>query len=236
METKNLPTLKEVYNGDIEKIRKNNDLNILLNAKPKEDWVKDHPFAKVEDEINGVKVQRPVKFITIERVEYLLTAIFGRWRTEIREVKLIANSIQVTVRLYYWNIAYNDWDFQDGVGAVPIQIDSKKGQGAIDFQNMKSNAIQLGAPAAESFAIKDAAHKIGKIFGKELNRRDDIDYQSNLSRKFETKRDIQRKISELLEKKDEQTRDEIFAEMMEAESSGKDDYEFYVNILNKIEK
>jgi len=32
------------------------------------------------------------------------------------------------------------------------------------------------APAAESYAVKDAAEKIGKIFGKDLNRADQIVY------------------------------------------------------------
>jgi hypothetical protein len=34
------------------------------------------------------------------------------------------------------------------------------------------------APAAESYAVKDAAEKIGKIFGKDLNRKDEIIYDS----------------------------------------------------------
>ena len=41
---------------------------------------------------------------------------------------------------------------------------------------MSSGAIQMWAPSAESFAIKDAAEKLGKIFGKDLNRKDDIAY------------------------------------------------------------
>jgi hypothetical protein len=32
------------------------------------------------------------------------------------------------------------------------------------------------APAAESFAVKDAAEKIGKLFGRDLNRADQILY------------------------------------------------------------
>ena len=36
------------------------------------------------------------------------------------------------------------------------------------------------APAAESYAIKDAAEKLGKIFGKDLNRKDVIGYESLL--------------------------------------------------------
>ena len=36
----------------------------------------------------------------------------------------------------------------------------------------------MAAPSAESFAIKDAAEKLGKIFGKDLNRKDAMAYDS----------------------------------------------------------
>jgi len=45
---------------------------------------------------------------------------------------------------------------------------------ASDMTKIKSNAVQIGLPAAESYAIKDAAEKIGPLFGKDLNRRDAI--------------------------------------------------------------
>ena len=41
----------------------------------------------------------------------------------------------------------------------------------------------MGAPAAESYAVKDAAEKIGKLFGKDLNRKDNINYD-NLKDKY----------------------------------------------------
>ena len=37
-------------------------------------------------------------------------------------------------------------------------------------------------PAAESYALKDAAEKIGTIFGGDLNRKDEINFQSPYSR------------------------------------------------------
>lgn len=36
----------------------------------------------------------------------------------------------------------------------------------------------IGTPAAESYAIKDAAEKIGKLFGKDMNRADQINYDN----------------------------------------------------------
>ena len=66
--------------------------------------------------------------------------------------------------------------WQDGVGAAPLQTD--KGAGAIDFNKIKNDAVMKAAPAAESYAVKDATEKIGKLFGKDLNRADKILYDS----------------------------------------------------------
>lgn len=158
-----LPKLADLL-SDIELKADQNDLNILLNAPPRDTWIKQHPFAK------------GVKYLPIERVEYLLTRIFIRWHVEIKSVQILANSIVTTVRLYYLDRLSNQMLWQDGVGAAPLQINS--GKGAIDFNEIKSNAVMLAAPASETYAIKDAAEKIGKIFGKDLNRHDQIMYDS----------------------------------------------------------
>jgi hypothetical protein len=156
-----MPSLDELY-GDKELVQKNNTLNIILNAPPKKEWVKEHPFVK------------NLKYLPIERVEYLLTMIFSKWRVEIKEVKILANSVVVTVRVHVLDPVTGEWDFQDGVGAMPIQV--AKGSGAIEFDKMNSSAVQIGSPAAESFAIKDACEKFGRIFGKDLNRKDNVNY------------------------------------------------------------
>jgi hypothetical protein len=165
-----MPSLQELYDDKIE-IVKQNKLNIILNAEPKIDWIKSHPF------VSGLK------YLPIERVEYLLTMIFSRWNVEIKSVQHVANSVVVTVRLFVQNPITGEMDFQDGVGAAPMQVD--KGAGAIDFNKIKSSAIQISAPAAESYAIKDAAEKLGRIFGKDLNRKDTIAYADRLHASIE---------------------------------------------------
>ncbi|MCK5612897.1 hypothetical protein KAR91_64080, partial [Candidatus Pacearchaeota archaeon] len=60
--------------------------------------------------------------------------------------------------------------------AAPIQTD--KDAAATDFSKVKTDAVMKAAPAAESYAIKDAAEKIGKLFGKDLNRADGIAYDN----------------------------------------------------------
>ena len=162
-----LPTIQELYSGDLESKVKQNDLNMLLNQPPHQTWLKEHPMTK------------GVTYLPIQRVEWLLTKIFIEWWVEIRQVQVIANSVTVTVRLFYRDVISNEAKWQDGLGAAPIQTD--KGSGAMDWNATKNNAVMKAAPAAESYAVKDAAEKIGKIFGKDMNRADQIVY-NDLSR------------------------------------------------------
>jgi hypothetical protein len=164
MEKRNLPTIQELRGSDAIIASKQNELNVLLNQNPSEQWVKIHPLAK------------GVRYIPIERVEWLLTNIFQRWRVEIMNTQLIANSIVVHIKLHYQSVLDGSWDWQDGIGAAPLQTD--KGSGAVEFDKIKNDAVMKAAPAAESFAVKDAAQKIGKLFGKDLNRADELGYTS----------------------------------------------------------
>ena len=161
---KQLPALTDLYDGDLELKDGQNKLNILLNQPPKTSWIKDHPFAK------------GVKYIPIGRIEYLLTRLFIKWWVEIKSIQTIANSCVVIVTLRYQNIENNEWSCQDGIGAAPIQ--TEKDSGAMDWNKVRTDSVMKAAPAAESYAIKDAAEKIGKIFGKDMNRKDEIIYDS----------------------------------------------------------
>jgi len=221
----NLPALADVYSGDLAKVRKGNDLNILLNQDVKPDWVEKHPIAK--QKVNGVV--KPVEFISIARVEYLLTAIFIHWHVEIRETALIANSVVVTIRLHFHDPVTNNWRWQDGIGAAPIQTD--KDAAATDFSRVKSDAVMKAAPAAKSFAIKDAAHHLGKLFGKDLNRRDHIDYDV-LTKKFDPVTKLRKTLSKLIGQcQDPETTAAIMDAVLDAEENGTDTEEFYTELI-----
>jgi hypothetical protein len=163
VEKRPLPKIDELYK-DVALVAHQNELNRLLNCEPKKDWVRDHPFAN------------NVKYIPIGIVEYLLTSIFVKWKVEIRDSKIVANSAVVTVRLHVQDPISGEWDWQDGIGAAPIQ--TEKGAAATAFDKVLTDAVMKAAPSAESYAIKDAAEKFGKIFGKDLNRRDFLAYTS----------------------------------------------------------
>ena len=168
--TKKLVKIGELF-ADTKMAIKQNSLNILLNYEPKEEWIKKHPVIK------------GYKYLPIERVEWLLTAIFQRWRVEVKDVKQVANSVVVTVRLHVFNPITGEFDYQDGVGACPLQVD-KGSASAIDWSKIKTGAVQMSAPSAETYAIKDAAEKLGKLFGKDLNRKDLMSYENLKDKTF----------------------------------------------------
>lgn len=153
-----LPTLDELIK---EQNKEDNAFMVLLNQEPPKQWIKQHPMTKGD-------------YLPIERVEYLLSRIYTKWWVEIKDTKMIANSVVVTLRLYVVNPVSGETQWNDGIGAMPLQTDKDKG--AIDFNFIKNDAVMKAAPAAESYAFKDAAEKFGKLFGKDLNRKELIDY------------------------------------------------------------
>ena len=154
-----LPTIQDLH-YDREVGFKQDSLNWLLNQKVPQSWVKLHPFAKMN-------------YLPIDKVEYLLTKIFGTYEVMVIDYKQLANSITVHVRLIVTNPINGERITQDGLGAIAIQTD--KGESASNLAAIKSDAIMKGLPAAESYAIKDAAQKLGQIFGGNLNRKDVIE-------------------------------------------------------------
>lgn len=162
-----LPTLQDLLT-DTEDSLKQNALTVLLNQDPPAKWLVQHPMI------------RDYKYIPIEKIEYLLTRIFGNWNVEIRGTQIVANSVVVTVRLHVNNPISGEAMWQDGIGAAPIQTD--KGAGATDWNAVKTDGVQKAAPAAETYAVKDAAEKFGKIFGRDVSRKGSMNYTDLLKK------------------------------------------------------
>ena len=156
--------------------RKYNDLHefkSLLNRPPSKRWVCVNHYS------NGAK------YLPIRIVEELLTEIFPFWQVEqVGDPKILANSIVISVQLKVFNPLINQWLSYAGVGAVPIELEKPKysedGQqtgGArnnIDFEFINSKALHKNVPAALSFAVNNAAKKIGRLFGSHLNSKETL--------------------------------------------------------------
>ena len=135
---------------------------LILSTSPPDNWVKNHP------------IEKKVRYLPIDKVEYLLRSFFTHHYTEIVSFGLLANSVSVHLRLYYKVPGESNYRHTDGLGASPLQLD----KGTRDFVlGMKSSACMKALPAAKSFALKDAAEDIGRVFGADLNRKDTVGYE-----------------------------------------------------------
>lgn len=158
------PTFDELVK-DEKAAFENDQFNRLANMEPPAHWLKEHPHNK---DAQG----KPMLYLPIDKVEFLLVKMFGTYSVEVIETKQMFNAVAVTVRLHVVHPFTRVAMFFDGVGAVQLQV--KKGGSPADLTQINYGAVQMALPAAKSYAIKDAADHIGKLFGKDLNRKDPI--------------------------------------------------------------
>ncbi|MGB4985546.1 MAG: hypothetical protein WBO70_07210 [Erysipelotrichaceae bacterium] len=162
----NLPKIKDIYSDKLT-VQKDDVFVTLMNQPPQPKWVKEHQFIK------------GYKYLPIERVEYLLKTIFKRYRIEITGQGQSFNGVWVTVRVHYLHPITNEWDFHDGIGASQLQ--TSKGTSPADLGNINNGALSMAFPNAKTIAIKDACDHFGKLFGEDLNRKDVISYELDLT-------------------------------------------------------
>lgn len=139
----------------------------LIHSPCNKDWVKSHPLVKIKDK-TGKYVS--AKYLPIDKIELLLWMIFGakNWKREILRENQFFNSVSVTVRLWYRIPGDTEWLFHDGIGAVGVQTD--KDSAASELSAIKADAVMKAAPAAASYALGNAAEKLGELFGANLNK------------------------------------------------------------------
>ena len=163
-ETKNeLPIISELYN--IEKVEdafKTDQFNLLMNQEPQQKWVLENKYAGNS------------KYIPIGILETLLQRIFKQFRVEVLREGTMFNSVYVTIRLHYLHPISQLWSYHDGVGSAQIQ--TKSGASPADLQNINNNAVMMALPMAKSYAIKDACDHFGKLFGRDLNRKETLGF------------------------------------------------------------
>ena len=116
----------------------------------------------------------PVSFIQIDLDE----AFLGLWSWEVRNVQVVANEILVYGDLKFFHPIAQTWLTRSGVGAAMIR--QVKGAAITDIGANIKDAISMDLPHAETDAFKIAAKKIGKRFGRDLNRKFVDQYQQQV--------------------------------------------------------
>lgn len=138
---------------------------LKLVHKPCPDkWLKKHPIIP------------NYRYLPVDKVEFSLHRIFGAmgWRAEILSAGSMFNSSYCIVRLHYKIPNTNVWMSHDGVGAAPCH--TKGGEAAANLSAIKSDAVTKSLPTSASYALKNAARKIGELFGANVDDYDAISF------------------------------------------------------------
>lgn len=119
---------------------------------------------------------KDIPYLPISHIENLLRKYyFGLYQMEICGYSMIVNEVVVHARIKVFHPVIRQWMNYDGIGSVPVQQD--QGTAVREFMNTKkTKAIQKNLPAAYALALKNAAKKIGKVFGGDLGRTMEDDY------------------------------------------------------------
>lgn len=140
--------IQSIYKEDsIIKLANLDEYNMYMNQNPPAKWLKTNKYAN-----NSL-------YLPIDKVELMLRKIYKAYRVEVLREGAMFNSVYATVRLHYLHPVTGEWDWTDGGGA-----------------NNSHNAVDKAYPIAIAEATKNAAKKLGRIFGGDLNRKDTIPF------------------------------------------------------------
>ena len=147
-------------------------LNKVLNQEP---LVKKNLKDEMQKKGQNAGYAQDFDYVPVEVVEEALRQIFFRQVDfEIKSSYRDLNSFIVVARISYKDPVSHETRVIDGIGAKALQQD--KGAKVNQFNDtMKFNALEMGVGIAYSRAVKNAAKKLGKVFGANLNRDEEID-------------------------------------------------------------
>lgn len=154
----------------------------VLPAVRMQDYYKDlEEFtAKLNQEPDPTQLQdtpdKKAKYIPVGIIEMNLRKDFaGLVSFTLQSERRELNEYIVTARISVFHPVIMQWVNYDGIGAKVIT--QKAGTELNDFAQYKQkNALEMNAPNAYAEAIKNAAKKIGKKYGADLNRKHEDTY------------------------------------------------------------
>ena len=139
------------------------DFGKKIGAKPKQGAVKKNQYAN------------NAEYVEIGYLEMKLDQVFhGQWSWEITDAKQVLNAFHVTGTLSVLHPVSGVWLKRSGIAAKQITL--AKGMKDFIAENMASKTLERDIPIAAAEAFKNAAKKIGNLFGRHLNRGFNFDY------------------------------------------------------------
>lgn len=118
--------------------------------------------------------------VTISHIEMTLDEyFFGLWETENFRWNQIGNEVVGAIDLKVFHPVVNGWLKRTGAASIVIMVDKapegisqqERNQWALNTANKKSNALDMAFPKLKAECLKNAAQSLGKLFGRDLNRK-----------------------------------------------------------------
>lgn len=136
-----------------------------------------------KEESIGTTADKKAKTIFISHIEMTLDEyFFGLWSTEHFTWNVISNEVVGSIDLVMTHPVTGQSFRRVGAAAVTIMVDAVpedikadpklRNQWALDVSNKKPSALDMGFPKLKSECIKNAANSLGKMFGRDLNRKE----------------------------------------------------------------
>lgn len=179
------PTIQELYSNPGIAL-KQDQINVLLNQPPPNNWLKKHPYIA------------NYTYLPIDKVEFLLKKLFKKTRIEILREGQSFNGVYVVVRVWYQDIISGEMEYNDGIGACQLQ--TAKGTSPADLVNINNGALSMAFPIAKTIAIKDACDHLGNIFGANTNRKDTLPMSTDDKLASVVHTAEEKRVSKLIEK------------------------------------
>lgn len=158
-----------------------------LNKDPNKDELSKTPDGKAWD-------------LSISFIEMTLDELyFGLWSTENFRWSCLQNEIQGAIDLKVKHPINNEWICRTGAASIVITVDAlsddqknsmskaEKNLYALNLENKKPNALDLAFPKLKAECLKNAAKSLGKIFGRDLNRKLIDSFKPLLTKPIDTK-------------------------------------------------
>lgn len=125
---------------------------------------------------------RKAKTVVISHIEMTLDELFfGQWSTMNFTWNVIANEVQGSIELRCIHPVSGHVISRTGAASVVIMVDKvpdaikdnpqERNRWALEAHNKKANALDLAFPKLKAECLKNAAQSLGKIFGRDLNRK-----------------------------------------------------------------
>lgn len=138
---------------------------------------KANPTSGVESTPDG-----KAKTLVISHVEMTLDEyFFGLWSTENFKWSVIQKEVVGSLDLVVCHPVNGMMIRRTGAASIIIQVDrvpediksnqKLKNEWALNVSNKKSNALDMGFPKLKAECLKNAAQSLGKLFGRDLNRK-----------------------------------------------------------------